>query len=316
MPLPQRVVGPDGQTLFTEQEVTAGQQMFLRRGLQQYGSVMGHGGYLGPDYTAEYLRLSADRRRPGSCATPGIAGPDRRRRQMTAGPTATTRPAAHWQFTAEQVSAFEQRPRLLRRLLRHRLHEQRPDPTGRSPTQQEIHELTAFFAWTAWAAAAERAGTRLLLHQQLAARSRGSTTAPTGRHRGLVGAVAHRTARPALGVHVRGIRPLEPEDRLAQRRGADAVLPTARRGGAHAAPSSAHHLVLRRSCRCCSWPRRCWAPPCEHYRADLTSFFGFDLAQILPYNLARTWHVQLALFWTAAAFLAGGIFLAPIIARP
>ena len=33
----------------------------------------------------------------------------------------------------------------------------------------------------------------------------------------------------------------------------------------------------------------------------------------MPYNLARTWHVQLALFWTAAAFLAGGIFLAPFV---
>ncbi|MCP5939994.1 cbb3-type cytochrome c oxidase subunit I, partial [Klebsiella pneumoniae] len=51
----------------------------------------------------------------------------------------------------------------------------------------------------------------------------------------------------------------------------------------------------------------------EHYRADTSSFFGFDLAAWLPYNLARTWHVQLALFWTAAAFLAGGIFLAPFV---
>ena len=53
----------------------------------------------------------------------------------------------------------------------------------------------------------------------------------------------------------------------------------------------------------------------EHYRADLSNFFGLDLARLLPYNLARTWHVQLALFWTAAAFLAGGIFLVPFIAR-
>lgn len=53
----------------------------------------------------------------------------------------------------------------------------------------------------------------------------------------------------------------------------------------------------------------------EHYRADLSNFFGLDLARVLPYNLARTWHVQLALFWTAAAFLAGGIFLVPFIAR-
>lgn len=51
----------------------------------------------------------------------------------------------------------------------------------------------------------------------------------------------------------------------------------------------------------------------EHYRADLTSFFGFDLAKILPYNLARTWYLQLSLFWTAAAFLAAAIFLVPFI---
>ena len=53
----------------------------------------------------------------------------------------------------------------------------------------------------------------------------------------------------------------------------------------------------------------------QHYRADLTNFFGLDLAAILPYNLARTWHLQLALFWTAAAFLAGGIFLTPFVSR-
>ena len=35
---------------------------------------------------------------------------------------------------------------------------------------------------------------------------------------------------------------------------------------------------------------------------------------MLPFNLARTWHVQLSIFWTAASFLAAGIFLAPMIA--
>ena len=35
---------------------------------------------------------------------------------------------------------------------------------------------------------------------------------------------------------------------------------------------------------------------------------------MLPYNLTRTWHLQLALFFVSAAFLAGGIFLAPLIA--
>ena len=59
MPLPKRVVDESGQVLYTADDVTAGQQTFLRRGLQEYGSIVGHGGYLGPDYTADYLRRSA-----------------------------------------------------------------------------------------------------------------------------------------------------------------------------------------------------------------------------------------------------------------
>jgi nitric oxide reductase subunit B len=53
----------------------------------------------------------------------------------------------------------------------------------------------------------------------------------------------------------------------------------------------------------------------QHYRADLQSFFGLDLARILPFNVARTWHLQLAIFWVATSYLAAGIFLAPMIAR-
>jgi nitric oxide reductase subunit B len=60
MPQPQRVVGPTGETVFTGDDITAGQELFLARGLMQYGSIVGHGGYLGPDYTADYLRRSAD----------------------------------------------------------------------------------------------------------------------------------------------------------------------------------------------------------------------------------------------------------------
>ena len=53
----------------------------------------------------------------------------------------------------------------------------------------------------------------------------------------------------------------------------------------------------------------------EHYRVELTGFFGIDMGQLIPYTVSRTWHVQLSLFWTAAAFLAGGIFIAPLITR-
>jgi nitric oxide reductase subunit B len=51
----------------------------------------------------------------------------------------------------------------------------------------------------------------------------------------------------------------------------------------------------------------------QHYRAELSGFFGIDLARFLPFNLARTWHLQLAIFWVSTSFLAAGIFLAPLI---
>ena len=53
----------------------------------------------------------------------------------------------------------------------------------------------------------------------------------------------------------------------------------------------------------------------QHYRAELSSFFGIDLGRLVPFNLARTLHVQLALFWVATSYLAAGIFLAPMITR-
>jgi nitric oxide reductase subunit B len=50
-----------------------------------------------------------------------------------------------------------------------------------------------------------------------------------------------------------------------------------------------------------------------HYRADPASFYGLDLSRIFPSNLVRTWHVQLALFWIATAYVGGALFLAPAI---
>jgi len=46
-----------------------------------------------------------------------------------------------------------------------------------------------------------------------------------------------------------------------------------------------------------------------HYRVEPGAFYGIDLARVLPYNLARTWHLQLSIFWIATAWVAGGLLL-------
>lgn len=58
-PIPSKVTGANGQLLFTGEEVSAGQEVFLKNGLMEYGSIFGHGAYLGPDFTADYLHRAA-----------------------------------------------------------------------------------------------------------------------------------------------------------------------------------------------------------------------------------------------------------------
>ena len=47
-PVPGRVVDETGRLLMTREEILQGQEAFLTYGLMQFGSVYGHGAYLGP----------------------------------------------------------------------------------------------------------------------------------------------------------------------------------------------------------------------------------------------------------------------------
>ena len=52
-----------------------------------------------------------------------------------------------------------------------------------------------------------------------------------------------------------------------------------------------------------------------HYFADPKGFFGFDLTSILPTNILRSWHLQTAILWIATAYIGGGIFISSIISK-
>lgn len=58
-PIPVNVTDPDGSVLFTGEDIHAGQQVFLKYGLMDNGTIWGHGALLGPDFSAEYLHTLA-----------------------------------------------------------------------------------------------------------------------------------------------------------------------------------------------------------------------------------------------------------------
>src|SRR3990170_3064304 len=58
-PIPGKVVDPSDELIFSKQDILHGQEVFLEHGLMDNGSIWGHGGYLGPDFSAQYLHTLA-----------------------------------------------------------------------------------------------------------------------------------------------------------------------------------------------------------------------------------------------------------------
>ncbi len=54
-PVPVKVVTTDGTVIFTEQAIKDGQNVWQSMGGQEMGTVWGHGAYLAPDWSADWL---------------------------------------------------------------------------------------------------------------------------------------------------------------------------------------------------------------------------------------------------------------------
>ena len=304
-PIPERVVDPGGRVVFTGEDVTAGQGVFLKNGLMQYGSIFGHGAYLGPDYTADYLRRSALFVRDsyggeGSDRAAARTVEDFKENRYDPG----TRTLG---FTGAQAAAFEE--------LRGYYGRYFGEPTTRYGLRpeaisdpEEIRQLTAYFAWTAWASSALRPGLDYTYTNNWPPESLVEN---------------EPTANVVVWSVLSLIALLGGIGLLFAAFGRWNFLGWHGREGATLSFRTPGDVALTPAQRACAWFFLVMAAlfliqtlagaASEHYRADLAGFFGIDLAQVLPYNLIRTWHVQLAIFWVATSFLAAGIFLAPMI---
>ena len=58
-PIPKSVATTDGEVLFTGEQIQRGQQAWMAAGGQQLGTVWGHGSYVAPDWSADWLHREA-----------------------------------------------------------------------------------------------------------------------------------------------------------------------------------------------------------------------------------------------------------------
>jgi len=285
-PIPERVVDMNGKTVFTGADIIAGQQVFQRYGLMENGTIWGHGAYLGPDFSAAYLhQLALDTKDPTTLS-------ENRYNAKTGTLLFTTSESASYHSQINQWKTYFDGSVTSRGLSAKTIS----DP-------EELRTLVAFFAWTAWGAAAHMPGKSYsytqnfpyepLLHNGPSAEAVLWSALSLITLLGGIGAMLLAFGRfDFLGWGSRDAH-VHPQ-----------LLPD------RTSPSQRATLKFFVIVALLFLVQTLVGGAVAHYRAQPGSFYGLDLTAYLPSNLLRTWHLQSSIFWIVTAYVGGGLFLA------
>lgn len=318
-PIPRQVVSNKGETLFAEGSVQRGQEAWLAAGGQQLGSVWGHGSYLAPDWSADWLHreaialreLRAQQQHGTAYASLQVGQQaaldahlkeEMRRNTHDAATNVITlsdaRAAAVKQVARHYIGLFGDEASLTG------LREQYAMLPAMLKDVADREALAAFFFWSAWSATTDRPGETGLSytsnwpHEPLV----GNTpTAGTGIWSIasiilMIGAIA-----AMIFFHSRHEEsdPLPPKaDPLFSLQPTPSMLATRKYFFVVIA------LILAQVGM---------GVLTAHYAVEGTALFGIPIGQILPFTVSRTIHTQFAVLWIATAWLATGLYIAPAI---
>ncbi|MGV3654446.1 MAG: nitric-oxide reductase large subunit, partial [Noviherbaspirillum sp.] len=319
-PIPEQVATTRGDVLFTAQEMRYGQQAWRAAGGQQLGSVWGHGSYLAPDWSADWLHREAvalraiwaqrDFGKPYEELAPAQQG------QLDAQLKAEMRKNTYDAATG-RLTLSEDRAEAVRQVAMHYtglfgtdpaldgLREQYAMMAGALKDPADLKALNAFFFWSSWSAAADRPGESGLSytsnwpHEPLVANT---PTAGAGIWSIasvilMIGAIAGMIFFHAM--HKEEADPAPPKsDPLFSLKPTPSMKATKKYFMVVVA------LILAQVGM---------GVITAHYAVEGQSFFGIPLGEILPFTVSRTIHTQFGILWIATAWLATGLYIAPAI---
>ncbi len=326
-PLPSEVVVVDGaesSVLFTSDDIHRGRDVWRRLGGMELGSVWGHGAYLAPDWTADVLHREAMAVLDADGDFDALSEPERaariaafaaRIRDNTYDP-ATGRIA----ISGERAAAIDAVTAHYTALLggtgdgpeAEALREAYAIPNaplGEAP-DEDVRALVSWWWWTAWAASTLRPDDTVTYtnnwpHEPLVGnRPSASTFVWTFVSVVLLLAGIGALCWFFLREREEWQKDTEPPEGYPEGNPIAAGNPTASmRGVAKYFWIVVLLLGLQITLGAVT----------AHYAVEGHDFYGIPLADILPYALTRTWHVQLAVLWIATAWLGAGLYLAPMI---
>ena len=315
-PIADKVVTTDGKVVIASGDITAGQNVWQSLGGMELGSVWGHGSYVAPDWTADWLHREAmfilDRWAKADHATEFDKINQEQQAQLS-GRLATllranTFDAATRTITVEPIvaEAYEENVAHYSDVFTNGRTEY-AIPKGAVTDSDRLRKLSAFFFWTAWAAKTNRPDDKISYTHNwpyeplVGNRPTGEAVVWTG-----VSIIMLLAGISAMAWWHASKRDSE-EPREAPQvdpLGAWAATPSQRATVKYFWVVSALILV-----------QMLLGVIVAHYGVEGDGFYGFPLSKWLPYSVARTWHIQMGLFWIATAWLAAGLFIGPLVSE-
>lgn len=321
-PVPNRVVTTNGKVLFTGQDIKDGQNVWQSMGGQEVGTIWGHGAYVAPDWSADWLHREATWLLDDWAMS--LAGkkydqipPEQqaalRQRLKTEIRSNTynaqtgdivvspARADAIAAVSAHYASLFGSDTNLQALRKAYAI----PADTIKTPERQRL--MNAFFFWASWACGTERPGSAITYTQNWPAEAL-IDNRPTGSIIvwSVISFVVLLAAVGAMVWYFAIQRHRNPEE--------PAIVPESDPLLAlQATPSMKATLKYFWVVAALLVVQVALGAVTAHYGVEGDAFYGIPLSQWLPYSVARTWHTQLGIFWIATAWLATGLFVAPAV---
>ena len=320
-PVPAKVVTASGETIYTKADIQTGREVWQTLGGMQLGSIWGHGGYVAPDWGTDWLHREATSlldiwaRRDGAKDFASLdsetqaALKERLKRDLrTNGYDAATDTITVSDARAEAMATvgdhyavlFSSDPALKELRVQYAI----PERSIMDARQRD--QLGAFFFWTAWTSVTQRPGAEI-------------TYTNNWPHEPLVG----NTPSASLGIWsiasvlflIAGIGWL--------------LWYQARRGDEQHAvvPATDPFLAMKPTPSMKATTKYfitviamfltqvLLGAITAHYAVEGQEFYGYKISEYIPYALTRTWHTQLGIFWIAVAWLATGLYVAPMLSN-
>jgi nitric oxide reductase subunit B len=318
-PIPDRIIDPENKTIFTKNDITAGQAVFLKYGLMENGSIWGHGAYLGPDFSAQYLHNLYDDAadiiarqkfgRSSSSLSPEENEESLAEVQRLLKANRYNQQTGTLDYSLPEAVSYTRQERIWADYFKNPSRD-RGLKTGLVSDSLEIRQLVSFFAWTAWASAANRPGknysyTNNFPYDPLIG-NRPSSSSFIWSALSLISLLAGTGVVLFIFGRFNFLGWKGQGDHIhPQLIPGEGTLPVQK------ATIKFFSIAALLFCL-----QALMGGATAHYRVDPGNFYGIDLSAIFPSNIMRTWHLQLAIFWIATSYVAGALFIAPTLGRP